>query len=66
MKRFLAIGMLGATLVVGGLAAGCSHEVSHTEKDKPNLLGGHTHEETTTYQNPDGSYSTEHSQQRTD
>jgi len=51
---------LGATLL-----SGCSQEVSHTESDKPRLLGGHTHEETTTYKNADGSYSTEHSKTKT-
>jgi hypothetical protein len=31
-------------------AVGC--ETSHTETDKPGLLGGETHEETTTTHNP--------------
>jgi len=52
-------------MVTGVLAIGCSQEVAHKETDSPNLMGGHTHEETTTYKNPDGSYSTENSKQRT-
>ena len=55
-----------AALSLGGvLSMGCSHEVSHTEKDKPALLGGHVHEETTTYQNPDGTQTTEHEKEKT-
>jgi hypothetical protein len=64
MKRFFACSMLAAMLA-GGLTTGCSQEVAHSETDKPNLTGGHTHEENTTYKNPDGSYSTENSKQRT-
>lgn len=64
MNRFLTVATLGAILIAGGLAVGCSQEVSHSEKDKPNLFGGHTHEESTTYKNPDGSYTTEQSQQK--
>jgi ABC-type oligopeptide transport system substrate-binding subunit len=66
MKRLFACSVLAAAILAGGLAVGCSEEVSHSEKDKPNLTGGHTHEESTTYKNPDGSYSTENSKQRTD
>jgi hypothetical protein len=65
MKRFFAMSMLAASMVTGVLAIGCSQEVAHKETDSPNLMGGHTHEETTTYKNPDGSYSTENSKQRT-
>ena len=65
MKRILTAATLGAVMIAGGLAVGCSQEVSHSEKDKPNLTGGQTHEETTTYKNPDGSYTTESSKQRT-
>jgi len=65
MNRFLTVSMLASAMLAGGLAVGCSQEVSHSEKDKPNLLGGQTHEESTTYKNPDGSYTTEHSQQKT-
>ena len=51
------------TLVLGGFLTfslgilGC--ETSHTEETHRNLLGGTTHEETTTYKNPDGSVSTD-------
>jgi hypothetical protein len=37
-------------LSIGLLGVGC--ETSHTETDKPGLLGGETHEETTTTHNP--------------
>jgi hypothetical protein len=42
---------------------GC--ETSHTETTKQNLLGGQTHEETTTYKNPDGTTSVEHEKEVT-
>ncbi len=43
--------------------AACSQEVSHTESDKPGWFGGTTHKETTVYQNPDGTVTTEHQEQ---
>ena len=46
-------------------SAGCSQEVEHKESDKPNWFGGHTHEETKVYQNPDGTTSTEHEKEKT-
>lgn len=54
-----------ASMSIGGLyLTGC--ETSHTETDKPNLLGGHTHEETTTTKNPvTGDVSTSHQEQKT-
>ncbi len=64
MKTTLAfaIGMS----IYGGLLVGCSQEVAHSEQDKPHLLdNGHTHEESTTYKNPDGTVSTEHSKSST-
>ncbi len=42
---------------------GCAEEVSHTETNKPGWFGGHKHEETTVYRNPDGSTSVEHEKQ---
>ena len=45
------------------LLAACAKEISHTESDKPGLFGGETHKETTVYRNPDGSISTEHTEQ---
>jgi hypothetical protein len=40
-----------AALLFGGIAlTGC--ETSHSESDKPGLLGGNTHQETTTTKNP--------------
>lgn len=66
MKRFFAMSVLAATMGAGVLAIGCSQEVAHKETDSPNLTGGHTHTESTTYKNPDGSYTTENSKQRTD
>ena len=41
------------------LSFGCSHEVSHTESDKPGWFGGSTHEETTVTKNADGTTSVE-------
>ena len=41
---------LAALLATGFYAVGC--ETSHTVTDKPALLGGTTHEETTTTHNP--------------
>ncbi|HWB55234.1 MAG TPA: hypothetical protein VG722_13615 [Tepidisphaeraceae bacterium] len=58
----LALGLLSLGLVA---SSGCSHETSHTETDKPGLFGGHVHKESTTYQNPDGTTSTEHSETKT-
>ncbi len=54
-----------AALSFGSLyITGC--ETSHTETDKPGLLGGNTHEETTTTKNPiTGDTSTSHSEQKT-
>jgi hypothetical protein len=56
---------LGIALLGSGLATGCAREVAHRETDRPNLLGGRTHEESTVYENPDGSYTTEKSKTRT-
>jgi hypothetical protein len=48
--KTLRILALTATLGIGFYTVGC--ETSHTETDKQNLLGGQTHEETTTTHNP--------------
>ena len=48
--KTLRILALTATLGLGFYSLGC--ETSHTEEDKQNLLGGTTHEETTTTHNP--------------
>jgi ABC-type oligopeptide transport system substrate-binding subunit len=45
--RFVA---MAATLCLCFSSLAC--ETSHTETDSPNLLGGSTHEETTTTHNP--------------
>ena len=56
--------ILAATLAIPlAMTWGCAHEVSHTESDKPGWFGGHKHEETTVYKNPDGSTSVEHEKQ---
>jgi hypothetical protein len=54
-----------AALLFAGIAlTGC--ETSHTETDKPGLLGGNTHEETTTTKNPiTGDVDTSHKEQKT-
>ena len=62
--KFLATGLLAATLFAGIAITGC--ETHHVESDKPNLMGGHTHEETTTTRNPvTGDVSTEHTKTKT-
>ena len=48
--KALRILALASTLSLGFYSLGC--ETSHTETDKQNLLGGTTHEETTTTHNP--------------
>lgn len=64
--RKLALSLaLGTLFVVGFSTMGCSSETSHTESDKPGLFGGHKHEETTTYQNPNGSQTTETKESKT-
>jgi len=56
--------LLAAILSSGAYIAGC--ETSHSESDKPGMLGGHTHEETTTTKNPvTGDVSTSHTEQKT-
>ena len=54
-----------AAVLFGGIAlTGC--ETSHSESTKPNLLGGQTHDETTTTKNPiTGDVSTSHTEQKT-
>ena len=60
---------ISALVLAMSLSSGlmlCSCETSHTESDKPNLLGGSTHEETTTTKNPiTGDVSTSHSEEKT-
>ena len=62
--KFAIVTLLSVTLV-SPLLVGCSQEVEHHESDKPRLFGGRTHEESTTYKNPDGTYTTEHSKVKT-
>ncbi|HWE03778.1 MAG TPA: hypothetical protein VG326_15345 [Tepidisphaeraceae bacterium] len=62
--KVLSTAVLAATLFTGLVVTGC--ETSHTESDKPGLLGGNTHTETTTTKNPvTGDVSTSHSEQKT-
>jgi hypothetical protein len=64
MKRFAFAVLVGSMFLSGFTVVGCQTE--HSETDKPNLLGGHTHEETTTTKNPvTGDVSTSHTQQKT-
>jgi hypothetical protein len=51
---------LAAALAFPVIGAACSHEVAHSESDKPGWFGGTKHEETTVYKNPDGTTTTEH------
>ena len=64
MRKIVAV-ILPCVLAISGLHLGCREEVAHKETDRPNLTGGRTHEETTTYRNPDGSYTTEHEKEKT-
>ena len=50
MKTILALALAATLTTCCFYAIGC--ETSHTETDKPGLLGGTTHEETTTTHNP--------------
>lgn len=64
MKTFSAL--LLAVCLCSGLyyVTGC--ETSHTESDKPGLLGGEKHEETTTTKNPiTGDTNTTHTESKT-
>jgi hypothetical protein len=52
------------SLTAAGMIGGCVQ--SHSETDKDTLLGGHKHEETTTYKNPvTGDVTTEHKTETT-
>jgi hypothetical protein len=63
MKTLSAF-ILAAALCGGIYTTGC--QTSHTETDKPGLLGGETHQETTTTKNPvTGDVSTSHTEQKT-
>ena len=63
MKMFSAL-LLAACLCSGIYVTGC--ETSHTESDKPGLLGGEKHEETTTTKNPiTGDTNTTHTESKT-
>jgi hypothetical protein len=64
MKSFKLI--IIAMSILGCLAFSVGCETSHTESDKDNMFGGHTHEETTTTHNPvTGDTSTSHTEQKT-
>jgi hypothetical protein len=62
--KVLRILALGATLSLGFSLFGC--ETSHDKTDKPALLGGENHEETTTTHNPvTGTDDTTHTESHT-
>lgn len=64
MKTLLSSFVLSASMMLPlAMNTGCAREVSHTETDKPGWFGGHKHEETTVYKNPDGSTRVEHEKQ---
>jgi hypothetical protein len=50
MKVLRILALAAPLFGMGFIGVGC--ETSHTETDKPGLLGGETHEETTTTHNP--------------
>ena len=63
MMKFIPA-TVAALMLSGMFATGCV--TSHTESDKEGLLGGHKHEETTTYKNPvTGDTTTEHKTEKT-
>ncbi|MGN6505881.1 MAG: hypothetical protein ACTHM6_09995 [Tepidisphaeraceae bacterium] len=62
VRSLFVMGVLAAPMAVG---IGCSHEVAHTETDKPGWFGGNTHEETTVYKNADGTTSVEKEKAKT-
>lgn len=61
MKTRYVYAALASLTLTAGLTVGCAREVEHTETDKPRLLGGHVHEESTTVKHADGTYTTEKS-----
>ena len=64
IKKALTPFILAAALCGGIYTTGC--ETQHTESDKPTLLGGEKHEETTTTKNPiTGDVNTTHTETKT-
>ena len=63
MRTLICVLSISGFLALSAGLGGC--ETSHTESTKQNLLGGSTHEETTTYKNPDGTVSVDHSKEVT-
>jgi hypothetical protein len=62
--KIVQVLVMAASLCSGGFMIGC--ETSHTETDKQGILGGNTHEETTTTKNPvTGDTNTTHTEQKT-
>jgi hypothetical protein len=64
MVRFTLLAVVSMSLLVP-YVGGCSHEVAHSEQDRRTASGARVHEESTTYKNPDGTYTTEKSRSRT-
>ena len=63
MKAFTTV-LMAASFCMSVYITGC--ETSHTQSDTPGLLGGQTHEETTTTKNPiTGETTTSHTEQKT-
>ena len=63
MKRFMPL-IVAAVIGTSIFTIGCSEEVSHSQKDTPTLTGGQKHEDTTTYRNADGTYTTTHNESK--
>ncbi len=62
MKVLYTLSLMSA-LCMGFASVGC--EQSHSEKDSTNMLGQHTHEDTTVTKNPvTGDTSVQHSEQK--
>jgi hypothetical protein len=58
-NRLLNTILSGALLGVSLAVTGCAKETYHSESDKPGMMGGHKHEETTVTKNNDGTTTVE-------
>ncbi len=64
MIRFTFLAVVAMSLLTP-YVTGCSREVAHSEHERRTASGARVREETTTYKNPDGTYTTEKSKSRT-
>ena len=64
MVRLTLLAALSMSLLTP-FVGGCSHEVAHSEHERRTASGDRIREESTTYKNPDGTYTTEKPKSRT-